>query len=141
MSSTFLTHNLSSFSYVPGLFDDVTITQFGGNLRSDEVDPGRFYNISYDVAIQSYYQSDDPAAYICNFYASPAGGISLSDPAFGPTFKQVGPYTFSGSSFQGGLQLGFHLHCYSNKQPAIGGATVLVKNLRLTQHGRDVITR
>jgi hypothetical protein len=136
-----LIHASSSFRYIPGLYDDVGISQYGGNLRSDDVDPGRFYNLTNDLALQSYYQSNDPAALICSFTGQPGDQIKLSDPAYGPNFKQAGPYTFSGSSFQGGLQLAFYLSCYSNQQPAVGGATVLLKNVRLTQHEGDVVTR
>jgi hypothetical protein len=107
-----------------------TVTHFRDALR----DPGRFYNVTFDLALTLNQHPSDPGKAGCMLELISLGTVyfDASSP-YGPAFKTVGPFGIDGNYFGSAVGLGFFFKCYNN-----ANGTVLIDNIVFSQHGRAV---
>jgi hypothetical protein len=119
------------------------LKQDGSGFDKNRASPGRFYNLTFDLALKRIYtpKTARVGCFLQIFYTNQ---VKLVNSTFGPKFKTVGPMLFDANKAFYGANDGarFELDCYEQDPitlESIGGnATIAIDNVVWSQYGREV---
>jgi hypothetical protein len=94
---------------------------------------GRFYNISFNLAITQHYEAPSSKKGCFLFARYFDKGFYMTDTRYGPNFKSVGPFQFDASFYRNNVYSRFEMY-----RDEAGNGTVLIDNVRFTQGGQVV---
>lgn len=121
----------SEMSYGQTEYEYITLGQNGYNIRQDYNDPGSFYNLTAEFMVTSL-----PTNQYCSINMPPQDRIDISIPAYRSKFTVFGPGQVRGNQIDA---IVIYLTCLDDGPGNTGIPTVLIRNVSLTQHGRNVL--
>lgn len=129
-----------------GFADDTRLFQNGSGFDTNPGSPGRFYNLTFDLALKQIYT---PKAAKVGCFLDVQNvkslAIKLANSTYGPNFKKVGPLLIDASrDFSGVVGNGavFFLNCFEQdpitREAIAGNATIGIDNVFWHQNGHVV---